>query len=359
MHVGSPSRDAVAARSNRLRRGAVAAFAALMVTAVCAEAQTQGQPQTQPQARTLAQTSTPAPTAKGAPAAAPTVAGAFRDCPTCPELVIVPAGEFTLGTSIDDPEADVARGESPPLAITMTRAYAIGRTEVTVAQFRAFVAATQYASLGECRHVDRGGWSAERTRDWQNPGFPQQPDEPVVCVSWDDAKAYVDWLAKSTGKAYRLPSETEWEYAARGGTTTPRYWGSRDSQEGEPLSLACDNANVYDASAVATLALDVPNANCSDKRTYTSPVGSFKSNAFDLVDAIGNAREWLQDCYTTSYRGRPQDGRAWEWGGGCELRGVRGGSWATRPSQSRSAARGAEPQGQRQSDLGFRVARDL
>jgi formylglycine-generating enzyme required for sulfatase activity len=296
---------------------------------------------------------------QSAPAVAPTVAGAFRDCPTCPEMVIVPAGEFTLGTSIDDPEADVARGEAPPLAVTMTRAYAIGRTEVTVGQYRAFVAATQYASPGECRHVDRGGWVAERTRDWQNPGFPQGDDEPVVCVSWDDAKAYVDWLAKSTGKAYRLPSETEWEYAARGGTTTPRYWGSRDSQEGEPLSLACDNANVYDASAVATLALPVPNAACTDRRTFTSPAGSYKSNAFDLVDAIGNAREWLEDCWTTSYRGRPADGRAWTWGGGCEQRGVRGGSWATRPSQSRSAARGAEPQGLRQSDLGVRVARDL
>lgn len=294
-----------------------------------------------------------------APVAPIAVAGTFRDCPTCPDLVVVPAGEFTLGTSIDDPEADVTRGEAPPLAVTMTRAYAIGRTEVTVAQYRAFVAATQYASLGECRHVDAGGWVSERTRDWQNPGFPQGPDDPVVCVSWDDAKAYVDWLTKTASKTYRLPSETEWEYAARGGTTTPRYWGARDSQEGEPLSLACDNANVYDTSAVTALGLSVPNANCTDKRTFTAPVGSFKPNAFDLVDAIGNAREWLQDCWTTSYRGRPQDGRAWEWGGGCELRGVRGGSWATRPSQSRSAARGAEPQGLRQSDLGFRVARDL
>jgi formylglycine-generating enzyme required for sulfatase activity len=303
---------------------------------------------------------TPARTAAAATAAVPAaVSGAFRDCPTCPELVIVPAGEFTLGTSIDDPEAEPARGEAPPLAVAMNRAYAIGRNEVTVAQYRAFVTATQYASPGDCRHVDGGGWLAERARDWQNPGFAQREDEPVVCVSWDDAKAYADWLAKTTGKPYRLPSETEWEYAARGGTTTPRYWGARDSHEYAALSLACDNANVYDSSAVATLRLQVPNANCTDRRTYTAPVGSFRTNAFDLADAIGNAREWVQDCYTESYRGRPQDGRAWEWGGGCEQRGVRGGSWATRPAHSRSAARGAEPQGLRQSDLGFRVARDL
>jgi formylglycine-generating enzyme required for sulfatase activity len=301
----------------------------------------------------------PAPPAPAAAPPAAAVAGTFRDCPTCPEMVIVPAGEFTLGTSVDDPEADRARGESPPLAVTMTRAYAIGRNEVTVAQYRAFVTAAQYATLGDCRHVDRGGWVADRSRDWRNPGFQQGDDEPVVCVSWDDAKAYVDWLAKTTGKAYRLPSETEWEYAARGGTTTPRYWGSRDSQEDEALSLACDNANVYDASAVATLSLDVPNANCTDRRTFTAPVGSYKPNAFDLNDAIGNAREWVADCFTASYRGRPADGRAWEWAGGCEQRSVRGGSWASRPSAARSAARGAELQGLRQSDLGFRVARDL
>ena len=285
--------------------------------------------------------------------------GAFRDCPTCPEMAVVPAGEFTLGTSVDDPEANRATGEAPPLAVAMNRAYAIGRHEITVAQYRAFVTATQYASAGECRHVDGGGWAAERGRDWQNPGFAQADDHPVVCVSWDDAKAYADWLGKTTGQRYRLPSETEWEYAARAGTTTPRYWGSRDSHEYSALSLACDNANVYDASAVATLALQVPNANCTDRQVHTSRIGAFKSNAFDLHDAIGNAREWVQDCYTASYRGRPQDGRAWEWAGGCEQRSVRGGSWASRASVARSAARGAEVQGLRQSDLGFRVARDL
>ncbi len=337
------------------RRSAVASCGAVGVLALLGVATGGGVACAQPSAPARPAAAAPAATAgESAP-----VTGTFRDCPTCPELVVVPAGEFTLGTSIDDPEAEVARGEAPPLAVTMNRAYAIGRTEVTVAQYRAFVDATQYASQGDCRHVDAGGWSAERARDWRSPGFAQGDEEPVVCVSWDDAKAYADWLAKTTGHGYRLPSETEWEYAARGGTTTPRYWGARDSHEYAALSLACDNANVYDASAVAALRLQVPNANCTDKRTHTAPVGSFRTNAFDLADAIGNAREWVQDCYTASYRGRPQDGRAWDWGGGCEQRGVRGGSWATRPAQSRSAARGAEPQGLRQSDLGFRVARDL
>ena len=301
------------------------------------------------------------PAAGDARAVALAATGALRDCPTCPELVVVPAGSLLLGTSSDEDEVDRDRGESPPLPVQMNRPYAIGRYEVTVAQFRAFVDATQYAPQGDCRIVSGGAWLRLRERDWRNPGFATPPadGDPVVCVSWDDATAYLAWLSKLTGKGYRLPTEPEWEYAARGGTTTPRYFGNRDSSEDAPLASACDFANVYDASAVTELAFPYPNARCSDGYTYVAPVGSFKPNAFDLYDMIGNAREWLQDCYTASYRGRPQDARAWQWAGGCELRGVRGGSWATRPAESRAAARGAEPQGQRQSDLGFRVVRDL
>ncbi len=302
-----------------------------------------------------------APAPKPGAAAAALPAGVIRDCPACPEMVVVPTGTFQLGTSADATERDRERGESPPLAVTMTRAFAIGRYEVTVAEFRAFVTATRYQAPADCRIASDGAWVRLPDRSWSSPGFPtaQADNEPVVCVSWDDAKAYTDWLAKQTGKAYRLPSETEWEYAARGGTTTPRYFGDRDSDEETVLSVACEYANVYDSSAVTELPFAYPYARCSDGHTYTAPVGSYKPNAFDLYDMIGNAREWLHDCYTGSYVGRPADGRAWEWAGGCDLRGVRGGSWATRPAESRAAARGAEPQGLRQSDLGFRVVRDL
>jgi formylglycine-generating enzyme required for sulfatase activity len=302
------------------------------------------------------------PAAPAKPGAAPANGAAgFRDCPACPEMVTVPAGTFELGTSADEPELDRDRGESPPLAVSMTRAYAIGRFEVTVAEFRAFADATQYPVRGDCRVASGGAWVRLADRNWRNPGFssPQADNEPVVCVSWDDAKAYVDWLSKTTAKSYHLPSETEWEYAARGGTTRARYFGADDSDENSVLSLACDYANVYDASSVTELAFPYANARCSDGHTFTTKVGSFKPNAFDLYDMLGNAREWLQDCYTASYRGRPADGRAWVWAGGCELRGVRGGSWATRPSETRAAARGAELQGVRQSDLGFRVVRAL
>jgi formylglycine-generating enzyme required for sulfatase activity len=304
----------------------------------------------------------PAPAAaKAAAAAAPAAPGVIRDCPTCPVMVTVPAGSFQLGTSGDARERDAARGESPPVNVAIPRAFAIGRYEVTVAEFRAFASATRYAPAADCRVASGGAWMRLPDRGWTSPGFPtpQADNEPVVCVSWDDAKAYADWLSRATGHVYRLPAETEWEYAARGGTTTARYFGDRDSDEDTVLSVACDYANVYDASAVTELPFPYPSARCNDRHTFTAPVGSFKPNAFDLYDMIGNVREWLEDCYTASYVGRPADGRAWVWAGGCELRGVRGGSWATRPAESRAAARGGEPQGLRQSDLGFRLVREL
>jgi formylglycine-generating enzyme required for sulfatase activity len=300
------------------------------------------------------------PAAAQATAAAPQATATLRDCPHCPELTVVPAGTFMLGTSADTWEYDPGTGETPPVAVTIQRPFAIGRYEVTVAQYRAFVAATGHATHSLCR-VWSGRWLQQPERDWRNPGFgaPAADTEPVSCVSWDDARAYVEWLSRTTGRKYRLPSEAEWEYAARGGTGWPRYWGDRDSHEGVALSLACDYANVYDSSAIATQQMPWPNARCSDHYATIAPVGRFKPNAFDAYDMIGNLREWVQDCYTASYQERPQDGRAWEWTGGCELRGVRGGSWATRPALSRAAVRGAEMQGTRQSDLGFRVARDL
>lgn len=303
------------------------------------------------------------PAAK-APATAPAPAlptGVIRDCPTCPEMVVVPAGVFTLGTSASAGEVDLDRGEAPSQPVTIARAFALARTEVTVAEFREFVSAAQYTPNGDCRVVSGGSWIRLPDRTWQDPGFAGAPadDEPVVCVSWDDAKAYADWLAHTTGQKYRLPSETEWEYAARGGTTTARYFGDHDSDEDSLLSAACEYANVYDSSAVLELGFAEPNARCSDGHTFIAPVGAYKPNAFDLYDMIGNVREWVQDCYTASYTGRPLDGRAWEWAGGCEQRGVRGGSWASRPANARAAARGAEVQTQRQADLGFRVARDL
>jgi formylglycine-generating enzyme required for sulfatase activity len=292
------------------------------------------------------------------PQAAP--AGAARDCEVCPELALVPPGQFVMGSAPDAAELDPASGESPPVALSFARPFLVSRREITVGEYRRFVEATGAKAVPGCRVWSGGQWIRDGGRSWRDPGFAAAPrdDDPVVCVSWEDARAYAAWLAQESGKGYRLPSEAEWEYVARGGTSYPRFWGERDSGEDDVLSLACDYANVYDASAVEALGLPWPNARCSDGAALLAPGGRYKPNAFGVHDIIGNAREWVMDCFTASYAGRPVDARAWTWQGGCELKGVRGGSFVSRPRDARAPARGAEPAGHRQSDLGFRVARD-
>jgi formylglycine-generating enzyme required for sulfatase activity len=282
------------------------------------------------------------------------------DCAECPALALVPPGAYSMGTPPDAVEVDPSTGETPAVAISISKPFYIGAKEITVAEFRRFVEATGYEAPLGCRVWLAGQWVHERDRSWRDPGFAQPPadDEPVVCVSWVDARAYADWVSQRSGLRYRLPSEAEWEYVARGGTAFPRYWGARDSQEDMPISLACDNANVYDRSAIDAYAFPWPNANCSDGVVGVAATGRYRANAFGAYDVIGNVREWMQDCYTASYRGRPQDARAWTWQGGCELKSVRGGSWASRPLDARAAARDAALPSLRQSDLGFRLARD-
>lgn len=296
-----------------------------------------------------------------APAAvAQTTAAAARDCEACPELAVVPPGQFAMGSAPDAAELDATTGEVPAVGLSFTRPFLISRREITVGEFRRYVEATGAAPAPGCRVWLGGQWVQERDRGWQDPGFalPPRDDDPVVCVNWDDARAYAEWLSQQSGKRYRLPSEAEWEYVARGGTSYPRFWGERDSREDHVLSLACDYANVYDASAVDAQRFPWPNARCSDRAVALAPVAQYKPNAFGVFDIIGNAREWVMDCYTASYLGRPDDGRTWTWQGGCERKGVRGGSWASRPRDARAPARGTELTGHRQSDLGFRVARD-
>ncbi len=287
-------------------------------------------------------------------------AGEPRDCEVCTELAVVPPGQFVMGSAPDAPELDAASGESPAVELSFSRPFLVSTREITVGEFRRFVDATGAKAVPGCRVWSGGQWVQDHDRSWRDPGFAAPPgdDDPVVCVSWDDARAYAEWLSKESGRRYRLPSEAEWEYVARGGTSFPRFWSERDSREDVALSLACDYANVYDASAFDALRLPYPNARCSDGATWLAPVGRYKPNAFGVYDIIGNAREWVMDCFTGSYAGRPRDVRAWTWQGGCELKGVRGGSFASRPRDARAPARGAELSAHRQSDLGFRVVRD-
>ena len=271
---------------------------------------------------------------------------AFRDCENCPEMVIVPAGSFAMGMP----------NETGSIVIQLLRPFALGRSEVTRAEYARFIADSGYEPRPGCRNWDPvlARFNDDALRSWQNPATPAvQADEyPVTCVTFADVRAYTEWLSRMTGKHYRLPSEAEWEYAARGGTTTRYPWG--DAPED-----GCESANTYDVTADSAYRLGWPHAGCRDGFADIAPVGTMRPNSFNLHDMIGNVREWVQDCATDSFVGRPRDARAWEWLGGCKRRIQRGGSWLTPPDASRSGYRVAVAEGDHSADTGFRLARDL
>ncbi len=280
----------------------------------------------------------------------------FRDCPDCPEMQRLPAGTFVMGTPAADPRAADTRAEAQALIVRVPKAFAMGRLEITRREYRAFVNDAGYEVHGPCVSWDDalGRFNSDRTRGPDNPGRPREvkDDQPVSCVSWSDAKAYVQWLAHRTGKAYRLPSEAEWEYAARAGSAARWPWGDSSTD-------ACDFANLYDLSARESYAFGWDPVHCRDSYPDVAPAAALRANAFGLYDMIGNVAEWVEDCYTDSYVGRPRDTRAWVWAGGCSKRVQRGGSWAMPPERARSASREAAEISSRADSLGFRVALDL
>jgi formylglycine-generating enzyme required for sulfatase activity len=242
------------------------------------------------------------------------------------------------------------------LVVKVPRPFALGRREVTRGEYAKFVAESAYEPKPGCRSYDAasGRVLLDRTRTWLNPLVPAAPQEmhPVNCVGQADAQAYAQWLSRKTGKSYRLPSEAEWEYAARAGGAARYAWG-------EDAAFACGEANVYDLGAEDLLHLSAAPVPCRDGQTDLAPVGRFHANAFGLQDLIGNVAEWTQDCATDSYVGRPEDTRAWVWVGGCTQRIVRGGSWRSPAAELAVAMRVAVAAEERNDALGFRVAVDL
>ena len=277
-----------------------------------------------------------------------------KDCPACPELVLVPPGEYMMGSTPETPDVDVGRGETPQVKMKIPRAVLMGRFELTFGQYKEFVQATGYQTAKKACRVWDNEFVDKADATWENPYQPQRPlaEHPVNCVSWNDAQAYIAWLGKKTGKAYRLPSTAEWEYAARAGTTTSRFWG--DSPDD-----ACDYANTYDISAKEKYPFSWTFSPCKDGYAEHAPVGKFKPNAFGLYDMIGNVWEWMADCYAGSHQGRPRDGRAWNWEGGCEARETRGGGWMSASERNRIAWPGKDPAERKLNYFGFRIARDL
>ncbi|MBI2132455.1 MAG: formylglycine-generating enzyme family protein [Candidatus Tectomicrobia bacterium] len=229
-------------------------------------------------------------------------------------MVVVPAGSFLMGSP---PSERGHRPEEGPLQrVTVAKAFAMGRYEVTFAQWDACVAE------GGCAH-------APQDRGWGRGNMP------VIYVTWRDARDYAKWLGQLTGHPYRLPSEAEWEYAARAGSAAPYWWGGE---------VGVDRANCDRCGR-------------SSSRQPT-PVGSFTANPFGLFDVHGNVWEWAADCWNGSLAGAPADGSAWTTGQ-CELRVLRGGAWGLEPANTRSARRFAGKADARSGKQGFRVAMTL
>ncbi|MFO1087667.1 MAG: SUMF1/EgtB/PvdO family nonheme iron enzyme, partial [Reyranellaceae bacterium] len=281
-----------------------------------------------------------------------------KDCPNCPEMVSIPVGSFLMGASPAEEDREKvperSRNQATPLrSVRVTQPFSLARYEVTRAQYAAFVTATGHAAGAGCEAFgDDGKWGEKQGLNWRNPGFEQTDNDPVVCVSWNDAKAYVAWLSKLVGKPYRLPSEAEWEYAARAFTTTSRYWGN-------DRTPTCYFANAADRTVAQKLkAAFNPDSvfQCSDSYAQTAPVGKFQANQFGLHDMLGNVWEWVEDCRNNSYDGAPWTQEAWT-RGQCNTRGRRGGGWTTFHSFLRSAARSWDSVNVRSTSIGFRVAR--
>jgi sulfatase modifying factor 1 len=293
-------------------------------------------------------------------AGAQTVGRPFRDCSNgCPEMVVVPQGRFTMGAPAGEeerenlPDQPGLRGHSVPQhVVTIRHRFAIGRFDVTRDEYAQFVTETHRPDPASCITLAPSGTFIATNGNWHSPGFPQTGRDPVVCVGWDDAQAYMSWLSARTGHVYRLPTEAEWEYAARAGTTTARY-GSDNPAE------ICRYTNVGDLDYFEQHPGDSGvNQACHDGYVFTSPVGSFPPNQYGLYDMLGDVMNWTEDCWNPTYSGAPSDGTAWLTGD-CGRRVARGGSWDMDLSPARSAMRREIPPSYRNTTLGFRVARSL
>jgi len=330
-HAGTPAADCISARIGELKAAqAVAAQAAegkKRAEEVAARAKSEAErqrlamleQQRQDEARKAAETVAARNRSEAASATAPGTV--FRDCPDCPEMVVVPAGQFTMGSLANEPQRD---SDEAQVRVSIARPFAVGKFAVTFDEWDACVAG--------------GGCNGYRPDDrrWG------RGTRPVINVNWDDAKAYTAWLSKKTGKTYRLPSEAEREYVARAGTTTPFWWGTTIST----AQANYDGSHTYGGGAKGEF------------RGRTMPVDSFKANPWGLYNVHGNVWEWTEDCWNDTNTGNPGDGRA-RTSGDCSRRVVRGGSWGYFPQFLRSANREGDTPDDRSDSFGFRLARTL
>jgi sulfatase modifying factor 1 len=277
----------------------------------------------------------------------------FRECSVdCPEMIVIPAGTFMMGTDRRDVESDGREG--PPHPVAFKKSFALSIYDVTRDDYARFVRQTGKQTEKGCNVVDtEGRWITDPHKDWQNPGFRQTGRDPVVCVSWNEAQAYIGWLNHKVGSIkesapYRLPSEAEWEYAARAGSSTSYYWGDAASHDLANYGLEyCGPCGAVKQGR--------------DQWFFTSPVGAFPPNAFGLYDASGNVWQWTQDCTHYRFDGAPDDGSAWttDTNDACHNRILRGGSWLDPAILVTIFVRNPWAPADHNNANGFRVARSL
>jgi formylglycine-generating enzyme required for sulfatase activity len=264
----------------------------------------------------------------------------FRDCPECPQMVVVPAGSFTMGSPPGEPGRASEREDEVP--VTIPEPFAVGAYAVTRGEYAAFVAATGHKADGGCWIWTGTAWELRADRSWRSVNFPQDDRHPALCVNLADARAYLAWLSRTTGKAYRLLSEAEREYVARAGTATPFWWGS---------SISTAEANYDGRTAYAQGPKD-------EWRQRTLPVDSFHPNPWGLWGVHGNVWDWTEDCWNEANAGNPGDGSPRRTGD-CTWRVVRGGAWNYPARDLRSAHRYWNLPDNRSTVQGLRVARTL
>jgi formylglycine-generating enzyme required for sulfatase activity len=283
-------------------------------------------------------------------------------------MTAIPSGQFLMGSSDEDIKRDIEevpdfyregflitngamdylKEEQPQHLVTIARPFAIGTYPTTRKEFAAFIAETGYKPDNGCSLAENN-YRPSSTANWRSPGFIQSDTDPVVCINWYDAQAYIAWLngKVSTKKLqdsdldgnetlYRLPSEAEWEYAARAGTKTSRWWGNAIGKNNAVCEMC---GSVWDA-----------------KRT--APVGSFRPNPFGLYDMLGNVLQWTTDCWNQRYFGAPLDGRPQN-SGDCSKKVMRGGYWRAESWMVRSAARPRGLLDRRINDHGMRIAKTV
>jgi formylglycine-generating enzyme required for sulfatase activity len=292
------------ARIARLRAGAPAA------TSTTPPATAAAKPNDPPAKPAAPAPAAPAPASNSAPPRQASGAAEVKDCAACPAMIPLTTGTFTMGSNASDPS------EKPAHRVTIAAPFSIGKYEVTVQQW------TACANAGGCQKA--------------TPGSNANPNAPIRDVSWDDAQQYVKWLSTTTGKSYRLPTEAEWEYAARGGTAA-RYWWGEQMAQGKANCKECGPPWSADGPANA---------------------GSFAANPYGLYDTSGSVWEWVADCWHSSYKDAPSDSRAWEQPN-CRARVIRGGSWREGAYYMVVSTRFNYDASVRHSQNGFRVARSL